>query len=92
MVATKDVCMEPTIRSLQEDLVSGFTRQHRGISCCFRLHQKSFVPHLKTVKFTENMKTLGLYEIKCIQFYIQHLNNVGTHKIDETSVKQLVYF
>lgn len=30
MVATKDVCMEPTIRSLQEDLVSGLTHQHRA--------------------------------------------------------------
>lgn len=39
MVATKDVCMEPTIRSLQEDLVSGLTHQHQDInellkSCC----------------------------------------------------------
>lgn len=32
MVATKDVCMEPTIRSLQEDLVSGLTHQHQDIN------------------------------------------------------------
>lgn len=42
MVATKDVCMEPTIRSLQEDLVSGLTHQHQDInellkSCCLTL-------------------------------------------------------
>lgn len=32
MVATKDVCMEPTIRSLQEDLVSGFTHQRQDVN------------------------------------------------------------